>query len=376
MFHNFSLPWICFARGCFAREVPPPPGQEGPRNWRGRMVRGIRFLVAPNSGGPLPSFNFPALRCTANAREVMRLAKALVNERLVRSRHVPVIVEASCSRQHAYVLCKALAKAQQLTMMRSSTPEAMFSCVARVTADGPRSEEQIQKKVIRVLAWPPFSVSGELAERAAPKKPIPCRLGHTQHQAFSTPGLLVVALVPVAAKARRSARRATGSTSMGTEIWSLLGLKGTATKAEIKQRFKSFVRTNHPDVKGDRSPAAIKRWTAITEAYREIMKVSDDLFWVEGWVARVQQIEYAKLQNADRLRRERMEQRAARAGMSLNDFEEAQIAASKAAKEIALDEEENRSQFMLESLSVGLSFVLLFLFVSVIAILVHSPNSK
>ncbi|CAJ1403549.1 unnamed protein product [Effrenium voratum] len=195
-------------------------------------------------------------------------------------------------------------------------------------------------------------------------------------QAFSTPGLLVVALVPVAAKARRSARRATGSTSMGTEIWSLLGLKGTATKAEIKQRFKSFVRTNHPDVKGDRSPAAIKRWTAITEAYREIMKVSDDLFWVEGWVARVQQIEYAKLQNADRLRRERMEQRAARAGMSLNDFEEAQIAASKAAKEIALDEEENRSQFMLESLSVGLSFVLLFLFVSVIAILVHSPNSK
>ncbi|CAK9098452.1 unnamed protein product [Durusdinium trenchii] len=191
----------------------------------------------------------------------------------------------------------------------------------------------------------------------------------------SGPALLVAVLVPLAAKARahrqRHRLRATSSpTVAGTEIWSLLGLKGTATKAEIKQKFKKFVRNNHPDVKGDRSPAAIERWANITKAYRKIMKCNDDLFWVESWVARVQQIEFAKLQNADRIRRERIERRAARAGLSPEDYEAAEVQAAEAAKEAAEMEEESRNQFVLDVLPVALALVLAFLLISLIAILV------
>eukprot|EP00434_Breviolum_minutum_P019161 symbB.v1.2.016886.t1/scaffold1299.1/size126157/8 len=206
--------------------------------------------------------------------------------------------------------------------------------------------------------------------------PVGVRGSWQPFRASSAPALLVAVLVPFAAKAGfvsfwiRSGRR------VFSRIWSLLGLKGTATKAEIKSKFKKFVRTNHPDVKGDRSPAAIERWANITEAYRKIMKCNDDLFWVESWVARVRQIEIAKLQNADRIRQERIARRAARAGLTPDQYEAAEVEAAEAAKEAAVVEEDNRNQLVLNTLPVILALVLAFLLISLIAILVNGPNSK
>ncbi|OLP99063.1 DnaJ-like protein 1 [Symbiodinium microadriaticum] len=198
---------------------------------------------------------------------------------------------------------------------------------------------------------------------------------------LSSASRLALFLLPVAAwrviRARRTrgvVRRATAQTTSGTEIWALLGLKGTASKAEIKRQFKKFVRQNHPDVKGDRSPAAIERWQAITEAYRSIMKTSDDLFWVESWVARVRQIEMAKLQNADRIRAERMARRAAKAGLTQAEFEVAQEQAAEVAKEEAQSQAQDRNQLVLNIVSVVLPLFLVFLLVSVISIFDRAPD--
>mmetsp|Transcript_44153 Transcript_44153/g.103213 ORF Transcript_44153/g.103213 Transcript_44153/m.103213 type:complete len:241 (+) Transcript_44153:53-775(+) len=200
---------------------------------------------------------------------------------------------------------------------------------------------------------------------------------------LSSASRLALFLLPVAAwrvirasRTRGVLRRATAQTTSGTEIWALLGLKGTASKAEIKRQFKKFVRQNHPDVKGDRSPAAIERWQAITEAYRSIMKTSDDLFWVESWVARVRQIEMAKLQNADRIRAERMARRAAKAGLTQSEFEVAQEQAAEVAKEEAQSQAQDRNQFVLSIVSVVLPLFLVFLLVSVISIFAFSGGGS
>lgn len=106
------------------------------------------------------------------------------------------------------------------------------------------------------------------------------------------------------------------------------------------------------------------------------MKCNDDLFWVESWVARVRQIEIAKLQNADRIRQERIARRAARVGLTPDQYEAAEAEAVEAAKEAAEIEEDNRNQFVLDTLPVVLALVLAFLMISLIAILVNGPNSK
>lgn len=95
-------------------------------------------------------------------------------------------------------------------------------------------------------------------------------------------------------------------------IWELLGMEAGAPRKEIRREFKVFVRKNHPDVSGDHSLRNMRRWNAITESYRQIMQISDDLFWVKSWCARVENYELRKLQNAQRIRRERVEAREAR----------------------------------------------------------------
>ncbi|CAL1143483.1 unnamed protein product [Cladocopium goreaui] len=365
---------------------------------RGQALRGIRFLVAPASVDDDPWTvwsSVPPLRVAATA-DVVRLARAVLLERRMRSRQMPILLEATCSRRHAYVMCKALARAQQLSMLLSSEPSGI-SCIARITKrygpHTPTDEAGNTARLIRVMVWKPVSITGEIDERkwaerqseADVPRPPPAPVGKGLHGSWpfrgaSSPALLVAALVPFAAKVQRACRARLRATSIptvaGTEIWSLLGLKGTATKAEIKSKFKKFVRTNHPDVKGDRSPAAIERWANITEAYRKIMKCNDDLFWVESWVARVRQIEIAKLQNADRIRQERIARRAARVGLTPDQYEAAEAEAVEAAKEAAEIEEDNRNQFVLDTLPVVLALVLAFLMISLIAILVNGPNSK
>lgn len=95
-------------------------------------------------------------------------------------------------------------------------------------------------------------------------------------------------------------------------IWELLGMEAGASRKEIRREFKLFVRKNHPDVSGDKSLRNMRRWNAITESYRQVMQISDDLFWVKSWCARVENYELRKLQNAQRIRRERMDAREAR----------------------------------------------------------------
>ena len=118
---------------------------------------------------------------------------------------------------------------------------------------------------LALAAW--LRAQPHMAEADAPRPPpAPRHHGSWHSLGASAPCLLVAAALAPAATARRSRRRATRAMTVeGTQIWALLGLRGTASKAEIKQRFKKFVRTNHPDVKGDRSEEAIERWANITE---------------------------------------------------------------------------------------------------------------
>eukprot|EP00434_Breviolum_minutum_P019160 symbB.v1.2.016885.t2/scaffold1299.1/size126157/7 len=100
----------------------------------GGVLRGIRFLVAPASAADDPWgawSSLPPLRVAAKT-DVVRLARALLLERKMRSRKMPILLEATCSRRHAYIMCKALAKAQQLSMLLSTEPSGI-SCMARVT---------------------------------------------------------------------------------------------------------------------------------------------------------------------------------------------------------------------------------------------------
>jgi len=106
-----------------ARFVPMHLEVEGERRSNegrnGGALRGIRFLVAPASAADDPWgawSSLPPLRVAAKT-DVVRLARALLLERKMRSRKMPILLEATCSRRHAYIVCKALAKAQQLSML-------------------------------------------------------------------------------------------------------------------------------------------------------------------------------------------------------------------------------------------------------------------
>ena len=117
-------------------------------------------------------------------------------------RHVPVLLEATFSKRHAYVLCKALAKAQHLTMMLSNQPSAI-SCIARVTKrDGPDTvtdEAGNTPMIIRVMVFQPFSISGEAAEREEHGQMV--RKKHWERPAFEGKRCSAIAL----AQARHSA---------------------------------------------------------------------------------------------------------------------------------------------------------------------------
>ncbi|CAE7255798.1 GIP [Symbiodinium natans] len=96
--------------------------------------------------------------------QVRKLAHAILMERKMRSRHVPVVIEALCTRQHANVLVKALAMAQQLTMMLSGDPDRMLSCVVRVTKLAGKEDTSEQagarsERLLRVFAWPPYAIT-------------------------------------------------------------------------------------------------------------------------------------------------------------------------------------------------------------------------
>eukprot|EP00930_Biecheleria_cincta_P102809 TRINITY_DN94639_c0_g1_i1.p1 TRINITY_DN94639_c0_g1~~TRINITY_DN94639_c0_g1_i1.p1 ORF type:complete len:249 (+),score=30.75 TRINITY_DN94639_c0_g1_i1:173-919(+) len=155
-------------------EVPPPPPVTGEpklrRSLSGRAIRGIRFLAATASAAPTaqrPSLSAsigPPLRVAARTH-VMRLAQAICLERRMRDRSTPVAIEATCSRQHALVLCKGLAKAQQLALL-TGNPEYLLSCTAYVTKALPESEGGAKEcdlhgspRLIRVFVWTPDCIA-------------------------------------------------------------------------------------------------------------------------------------------------------------------------------------------------------------------------
>lgn len=73
-------------------------------------------------------------------------------------------------------------------------------------------------------------------------------------------------------------------------IWVLLDLKPGADKAEIRKKYKRFVRTEHPDIKAQRGefdPRAGEKFAKVTAAYREVMTGDEDKFFLESFVARV-----------------------------------------------------------------------------------------
>lgn len=92
-------------------------------------------------------------------------------------------------------------------------------------------------------------------------------------------------------------------------IWSMLGLAPGASKEQIRKQFKTFVRTEHPDVKGAPGPAAIEKFTRVMEAYRDIMASDEDRFWLECTCAKVDEI--VKAQRAGWMRRREGRRKAA-----------------------------------------------------------------
>ncbi|CAE8599898.1 unnamed protein product [Polarella glacialis] len=99
----------------------------------------------------------------------MALAHAISMERKLRDVKTPVAVEATCSRQHALVLCKALAKAQQLAFM-TQDPERYLSCTAYITKlEHPPEDAAAGKegdasalgvpRLLRVFVWAPDCVA-------------------------------------------------------------------------------------------------------------------------------------------------------------------------------------------------------------------------
>lgn len=129
----------------------PPPAPEDEQAQRsahpGRPVRGIRFFFAKASQAPgaaeegsaeaLAARSWP-MRVSANTG-VEGLARAVFSERKLRSEPVPVVLEASCSRRHALVICQALATAQQLAFQERKE-NVRLSCTVHVTnvsAEGP-----------------------------------------------------------------------------------------------------------------------------------------------------------------------------------------------------------------------------------------------
>jgi len=77
-------------------------------------------------------------------------------------------------------------------------------------------------------------------------------------------------------------------------VWALLELPPGASKADIRKQFKRFVRTEHPDIKGESTPESVEKFTNIMKSYREIMASDEDLFWLESWCARVEAVNIEK----------------------------------------------------------------------------------
>jgi len=96
------------------------------------------------------------------------------------------------------------------------------------------------------------------------------------------------------AKARIARQVGPGGRGVPVTIWDELDLPVGCSKAEIRSGFKRYVRKNHPDVTGDTSDFARERWTVITEAYKEIMKVGDDMYWLMTWDAKVESTQKMK----------------------------------------------------------------------------------
>jgi len=97
-------------------------------------------------------------------------------------------------------------------------------------------------------------------------------------------------------RSRRNARRVMRPSSFQQDqsIWTLLDLPPGAPKAEIKKKFKRFVRTEHPDVKGDPDPEAATRFSKIMETYKQIMDTDEDRFWLDAYCAKVEAIEASR----------------------------------------------------------------------------------
>jgi len=94
-------------------------------------------------------------------------------------------------------------------------------------------------------------------------------------------------------------------TPIDGRIWAQLGVPAGASKDEMKKKFKLFVRQNHPDVVGTRTATQAEVFTAITTSYKAIMKADDDLFWLESFCAKVEAINQAKSEHAEKIREER-----------------------------------------------------------------------
>uniref|UniRef100_A0A7S0AGG2 J domain-containing protein n=1 Tax=Pyrodinium bahamense TaxID=73915 RepID=A0A7S0AGG2_9DINO len=79
----------------------------------------------------------------------------------------------------------------------------------------------------------------------------------------------------------------TPSPTLKPRIWDMLGLKPGADKDEIRKGYKQFVLMEHPDRTGKDDPKFKERFRVITAAYKKVMKMSDDEFWLERFDAGV-----------------------------------------------------------------------------------------
>mmetsp|Transcript_56169 Transcript_56169/g.112582 ORF Transcript_56169/g.112582 Transcript_56169/m.112582 type:complete len:216 (+) Transcript_56169:320-967(+) len=64
----------------------------------------------------------------------------------------------------------------------------------------------------------------------------------------------------------------------------MLGLHPRAGKDEIRKAYKEYVRIMHPDLNaGKVDPKATARFQKLTDAYNEVMDMTDDQFWLESF---------------------------------------------------------------------------------------------
>jgi len=94
--------------------------------------------------------------------------------------------------------------------------------------------------------------------------------------------------------------------TLTASVWDLLDVKPSAEKEDLRAAYKYFMKTNHPDVAGERAdPNFAEKFGKITELYREAMAMTDDQLFVMAFDAGVNQVVTGRINSPSLNRRER-----------------------------------------------------------------------